>query len=80
MGHQTAATLGTWTLRQTRSGAIVAYDVSATLTDLDTFWSQQGPMDLELRMGERIWAWHQVAPIFLAESLAVSLDGVPAIH
>lgn len=80
VGYQTAAMLGAWTLTQTRSGAIVAYDVSARLTDLDTFWIQQGPMDLELQMGARIWAWRQVEPTFSAESLAVSLDGVPAIH
>ncbi|HAM40661.1 MAG TPA: hypothetical protein DCP69_04830 [Candidatus Omnitrophica bacterium] len=80
VGYQTAATLGPWTLTRTRSGPIPEYEADASLSSCDAFWSQQGPMDLELTMGQRIWAWAQVQPSLTAESLTVTLLGGPSIH
>ena len=80
VGYQTAATLAAWTLIRTASTPEPAYTLTAALTRSDTFWNRQGPMDLELTMGQRAWIWSQVTPTITAESLAVTLRGVPAIH
>ena len=80
VGYQQAATLGWWTLTRVRLGPTPAYEATAQVAELDTFWAEQRPMDLELVMGQRSWCWASVEPRLSAESLAVTLEGGPAIH
>ena len=80
VGYHTAAEVGRWTLTRVRAAPTQAYEANATLTDVDTFWSEQGPMDLALVMGSREWRWSNVAPRLSGQSLAVTLEGGPAIH
>ena len=80
VGCQTAATLGEWTLTRTQAKPEPAYAAEAAIMRADVFWSQQRPIDLELSIGNRRWAWTNVHPDIGAQSLAVTLTGGPAIH
>ena len=80
VGCQTAATLGEWTLTRTRVTPEPTYAAEATVVQVDTFWSQQRPIELELSIGNRRWAWTNIHPDIGEQSLAVTLIGGPAIH
>lgn len=77
VGYQCAARLGTWTLKRVHPHC---YEATATLVDADTFWITHGPFDLDLTIGQRAWSWVAVQPNVMAESLTVTLEGVPSIH
>jgi len=80
VGYQVAATLGDWTLTRTRLGPAPEYQAEAQLASCDTYWTQQRPMDVDLKMGNRRWQWSGVHPAIDQQSLAVVLVGTPAIH
>lgn len=74
-GYQPAALLGAWTLTREQR----ATTVRANVVESDSYWIGQRPLDLRLRVVNRVWAWSDVACTQEGGSVVLVMTTAPEV-
>jgi hypothetical protein len=78
-GPVPAATVTSWRL-VARDGAKHAWDLVATVTNVNQFYATQTPLELSLRVGSRNWRWRDVVLEIVGSKAHGVVTGRPEVR
>lgn len=73
VGYQIAASIGSWSVvRQQETLGATTVTVTAIITNVNGFYSQQRPLTIGLWMGSVWWVWRHIEIDYIAQGTTIT--------